>query len=421
MRLLRSRYVLVATHRWLGVALALFLIIVAITGSLLAFNEELEVWLNPELFLAEPSPTAPKLLDPLLLREIVLKQYPNVQINAVWLTPKPGHSTIFSVSGIIDPITKKPMDLANDQIFVNSYSGEVLGERKWGDIKQGIKNLMPFIYRIHFALTLDDIGRVFLGIVALLWTFDSFVGLYLTFPVTRQNQKNKAFVVQMNTWFKRWKHSWNIRFDPSKFKFTFDLHRAGGLWLWSLIFVLAWSSVSFNLSEVYQPVMETFFDHQVNPRKLPKQNEVGSGSVINYIEAREIGRKLMAEQAAKHDFEIIKEDWMFYDSARKFYRYDVISSLDINEYNGNTRLFFDSESGEFKYIWLPTGLKNGDTVTTWLTSIHTAAMWGLPMKIVISLMGLVIAVLTVTGLMIWLKKRKAHHFAQRKKLGLLAN
>ncbi|WP_325052205.1 PepSY domain-containing protein [Sinorhizobium meliloti] len=37
-------------------------------------------------------------------------------------------------------------------------------------------------------------------------------------------------------------------------KFSFDLHRAGGLWVWAMLFVLAWSSVSFNLKEVYNPV-----------------------------------------------------------------------------------------------------------------------------------------------------------------------
>ena len=36
-------------HRWVGLAMTLFLVIVGLTGSALAFREELDVWLNPEL------------------------------------------------------------------------------------------------------------------------------------------------------------------------------------------------------------------------------------------------------------------------------------------------------------------------------------------------------------------------------------
>ena len=34
-----------------------------------------------------------------------------------------------------------------------------------------------------------------------------------------------------------------------------DLHRAGGLWLWAMLFVFAWSSVAFNLTPAYDAVM----------------------------------------------------------------------------------------------------------------------------------------------------------------------
>ena len=54
-------------HRYAGLAMALFLVIVGLTGSVLAFREELDVWLNPEL-LTVAKRDAP-MLDPLVLRE----------------------------------------------------------------------------------------------------------------------------------------------------------------------------------------------------------------------------------------------------------------------------------------------------------------------------------------------------------------
>lgn len=49
------------------------------------------------------------------------------------------------------------------------------------------------------------------------------------------------------------------RGKTSVYKLNFDLYRAGGLWLWVMLFVLAWSSVAFNLKVVYYPVMQTVF------------------------------------------------------------------------------------------------------------------------------------------------------------------
>ncbi|MGH8532637.1 MAG: PepSY domain-containing protein [Gammaproteobacteria bacterium] len=37
-------------HRYAGLAIAFFLVVVGLTGSVLAFYEELERWLNPQLF-----------------------------------------------------------------------------------------------------------------------------------------------------------------------------------------------------------------------------------------------------------------------------------------------------------------------------------------------------------------------------------
>ncbi|MGH8479080.1 MAG: PepSY domain-containing protein [Gammaproteobacteria bacterium] len=45
-----SREVWIRLHRYAGLAMALFLTIAGLTGSMIAFNHELDEWLNPELF-----------------------------------------------------------------------------------------------------------------------------------------------------------------------------------------------------------------------------------------------------------------------------------------------------------------------------------------------------------------------------------
>ena len=81
------------------------------------------------------------------------------------------------------------------------------------------------------------------------------------------------------------------------------------------------------------------------------------------------------------------------------------SSRDIGDKAGSTSILFDSRSGELKTLSLPTGHRSGTTLTTWLVELHMANLFGLPYRIFVCAIGLVIAMLSVTGVYIWWKKR----------------
>jgi uncharacterized iron-regulated membrane protein len=173
-----------------------------------------------------------------------------------------------------------------------------------------------------------------------------------------------------------------------------------------MLFVIAWSSVAFNLPQVYGPVMKSLFAHQHEPvRAMPPAPN--HSPALDWPQARETARRLMRQQAQRHGFEIVAEDWFGHDPANNLYFYDVRSSLDVSERKGATRLFFDADSGELLHIDLPTGAAAGDTIRTWITSLHRVEPWGLPFKLFMMGMGLVVVMLSVTGLLIWLRKRAA--------------
>jgi uncharacterized iron-regulated membrane protein len=44
-------------------------------------------------------------------------------------------------------------------------------------------------------------------------------------------------------------------------------------------------------------------------------------------------------------------------------------------------------------------------VTTWLTSLHIAAVGGVGYRVVATVLGLAVIVLSVTGVMVWWRKR----------------
>lgn len=410
------RPMLAMLHRWIGLSMAGFLVIAGVTGSLLAWNDELDAFIRPDLFLATPPTPEAAMLDPFALRSLVQEAYPTSLAAVVPFQVEAGRSLIFRIYPRPDPVTGQAGESVADQVFVNPYTGAILGDRKWGDLAQGSKNLMPFIYRLHYSLALGVIGSYVFGVVALLWTLDCFIGAYLTFPAARRKKVRATkdvlqTSIREKSWLRRWWASWLIRWHGGSYKVNFDLHRAGGLWLWAMLLVLAWSSVSFNLSEVYNPVMNNLFAVQPGARDEESMALQKTQPELDWQEAHRVGRILMAHQAQQHGFQILHEDRLMHDPRQNVYRYDVKSDRDIRTEGGNTSITFDANSGSLKSIWLPTGAAAGDTIRMWLTSLHMAEVWGWPMKIFICLMGLCTALLSVTGFFIWQKKRHANKAA----------
>jgi len=89
------------------------------------------------------------------------------------------------------------------------------------------------------------------------------------------------------------------------------------------------------------------------------------------------------------------------------YTYRVRSSRDIGDNYGATGIAFDAYTGELVDVSLPTGQHSGNTLTTWLLELHTANVFGRPYKILVCALGLIILMLSVTGVYIWYKKRLA--------------
>ncbi len=278
------RYFCVLVHRYAGLYMAFFLVVAGLTGSVLTFYHEIDHWLNPGQYWVPAQPQA--MLDPFELRERALTLAPRTRINFLSYRHEPGEVYSAMLEPRTDPSTGKPYALEYNTIRLNPYSGELIGfgkdEGYWPLTR---KNILGFIYALHYSLALGEVGTWLFGVAALVWTVDCFIGFYLTLPVRRRSPLPKSLslrerdlhclcregeVIKPRGFWSRWAVAWKIKWRGSAYRINFDLHRAGGLWTWSMLFVFAWSSVNFNLGrEVYQPVMHFLFampDFETFPR-----------------------------------------------------------------------------------------------------------------------------------------------------------
>lgn len=381
----------VKLHRWAGLAIAGFLIVVGLTGSLLAFWNELNHWLTPNLY---PGPHAGIELDAATLArraEALVPQARSTQvylgyIGTAWVTMQPREGAA---------------PLGFDQIYLDNVTGAELGRLQFGDLPTTLNAVMPFVYKLHYALAMGDWGEWILGIVALVWTIDCFVAFYLTLPLARGGSR-KGF-------FSRWKPAWLVKWRSSFYRVNFDLHRAGGLWPWAMLLIFAWSSVMMNLDSVYSSVTGFFFDYQRPDHSAKARASDDPRKPFEWEEAQEIAVRLMAQQAKTFDFTIERPIAFYYRRDRGLYNYRVRSSRDIGDKYGATAIDFDAYSGELVNVAIPTGQHSGNTVTTWLFQLHMANLFGRPYQIFVCVLGLAIAMLSATGVYIWWKKRRARN------------
>jgi uncharacterized iron-regulated membrane protein len=406
-----ARQVFVFIHRWLGLAMTIFLIIVGLTGSVIAFREELDVWLNPEL-LTVAKRDAP-LLDPVTLREKASALYPDERFDLVRLHMSPDRAVGFwRMSGMN---ADDHIMASTEQFYLDPYTGEKLGERPlWSGPTLERKNLMSFLYRLHFSLAApwswqiggDNVGGYVLGVTALVWTIDCFIAFYLTFPLRLRSAGDVSRPAK--SWWSRWKPAWLIKTNAGFYRLHFDIHRAFGLWTWAMLFVFAWSSVHFNLNQVYAPTMRMLFGTSEPSAVAPLRAKKSETPALGWREAHAQGVRLLQAEAERRGLKV--EEEVLLSLSREAGVYTLIARLsgDLNR-RGGSSVSFDADTGALTRVRIDSDLRSVDAITNWLIQLHTAAVFGLPMQIFVCAMGFVITALSATGVYIWWKKRQARH------------
>jgi uncharacterized iron-regulated membrane protein len=386
----------VIVHRWVGLGLALFLIIEGLTGSLLAFNTELTRLFNPALFVTPPSSVA-KPLDLATLADRARTIAPRARLD--YFASVRRDQAILRMHGDTDPTTGQPYPIRFKYLVLDPWTGRELGRLTEDFHAPGfLENIMPVMYTVHTNLALGQTGAWILSIVALVWTIDCFVGFYLTLPAGATD------------FWRRWKTSWLVKWPSSSFRLNFDLHRGSGLWFWALLFIFAWSSsvLVWPGMVVNEWVTERLF------RTAPFETIFGdrpphpAAPRLDWRAAQTIGDQLVTQQAAQHGFAVDHPIGLAYLSGFNLYTYDVLTDRAFPK-TKDVVVYFDGDDGSLYAVDELPGYGPGNDIMLWFRALHMAvdpvdSIW---YRLVVAITGLVIAMLSATGVYIWWYKRRA--------------
>lgn len=389
------RPLLVLLHRWFGLFIAVFLVISGLTGAVISWDHEIDEWLNPQLFEARSSGAA---LSPFELAERVEARDPRVQIGFMPLYTEPGHA--FGVS-----LKPRPgiAELDFNQVAVDPATGEEQGRRLWGALDLSRENLMPFLYKLHYSMHIPDgfgleLGVLLMGIVAIVWALDALVALWLSFPNRRA-----------------WRKSFAFRWQQGGYRLNFDLHRSGAVWVWGLLLVLAITSVSMNLNvQVMRPLVSLF--SPLAPSPFASRSPLGPAEQREPAISRPEAVRLAQIEASRLGLE--KPPGGLFHSP-EFDLYGVGFYTAENDHGdgglGNPWLYLDAQSGALVGTQIPGSGSAGDVFMQAQFPLHSGRILGMPGRILVSLLGLAVAMLSVTGIVIWARKRRSRLVARQRR------
>ena len=407
-------------HRWVGLFMAGFLFVSGVTGAVISWDHELDDLLNPHLMFAR-SKDGPALAPLDLARQIEARD-PRVQVTYLPLAPEPGGTLAFGVEPNRDPATGKLFEPHYNQVFIDPVTGAEQGRREWGAVWPiTSETFVSFLYVLHYSLHIPEMwgidrwGIWLLGVVAILWTLDCFVGFYLTLP-PRRKTASKSDAKAGKSFWSRWKPAWMIKTSASAYRINFDIHRAFSLWLWGVLFTVAFTAFSLNLyTEVFYPIMSKV--SKVTPSPFDLRTPVDHHSPI-------IATRTYAQVLGSARAEAAKRGWPA-PAGGAFYSPEYgIYGVAFHEPGGDhgsagvgpPYLYYDGKTGALLGDSQPWKGTAADIFVQAQFPLHSGRILGIPGRILISLTGAVVAALSVTGVVIWWKKRKARAGRRKAKL-----
>ena len=408
--------VIVKAHRYLGLCLAAFLVIIAGTGSIIAFYDDLERSLNTRMRVVEPQEQGWTVQSALAIRERLEREDPRSHVFSLQFPQQPDESLFSRVMPAFDPETGRMADIDYDQVFADPYTGERLGQRTIGAATLDPAGIPSFLYYLHYSLIFPlEIGIVIFGILALFFAAESLMGGYLTFPArpkpSRSGKPPRPFL-------KRWSTSWKIAPAAPANRRILDLHRSAGLWLWPLLMLFALTGYVLNQGGPYARFIGKFadYEHFQEEPPVPPLDEPLLDPPVDWYRAAELGQLYFAEQAEVEGFTLGKPAALEYRRDLGVYFFSMHTSRDLLDGQGNptetnspataATIALDARDGSFLGLQLPRGQRAANTVTSWLVALHVTAIGGRAWQVAVSLFGMAVVLISITGVLLWWRRRK---------------
>jgi uncharacterized iron-regulated membrane protein len=343
------RKLLFNLHLYGALVVGTFVVIVGLTGSIIAFEEDLDHLFNPALFHVQ---VQGERMPPSALLKAASAAYPGQRIGAIRLPQAPDDSAVFTVPG-------------PRQVFMNPYTGAIVGSRD-------PKTLLSSIHMLHLRLLMGPVGGTIVAAVTAVLMFLVLSGIYLWWPLKRVT----------------------IRWKASLRRVHFDLHNTAGIYSALFLLVLGATGIVIHFDDDLEQYLHRTAGTKKIVKNFPSVVRAGANS-ISPDDALGIGLNFLPGTKALSVSVPPGPKGSYLVALR--YPEDLTPG-------GRTWVNVDRYSGQVLGFQSSRTVAWGTRTIIYNRAIHTGDIWGYWSKILMSLSSMMLVIQAITGYYLWWKK-----------------
>jgi uncharacterized iron-regulated membrane protein len=343
-------------HLYAALIAGAFILVLGLTGSIMAFEQEIDHMRHWRLTYVKPQGRVLSLGD---IRAAIENVFPGEPIAAYGLSTAPDISY--------------EVELNRGVVSIDPYTGKVLGVRQRADF---VGQTLNYIHQTHLRLAIRspaDPGKKIMSWAGVVMLFLLLSGVYLWWPYQR-------VTIQWGGWSTR---MW------------LDIHNAVGIFSFVFLLVLAATGVVIGFEEQTTPLFYKLTGSQ--PSNEPGVQILAplGAKAMTPDQALEIARAALPG-AAPFAINVPKATEPYYIRLR--FPEDRTPA-------GRSRLTVDPYSGKVLFAEGSRTAPAGRRMVNANRAIHTGDIFGIPSKTILSLASLMAVAQLVSGLAMWWKRR----------------
>ncbi len=351
-------------HLWTAMSSGLFFVVLAVSGSLLAFQGKIDRALHFRLYEVTPAPQHLPLSE---ILSSVRKAFPPDDVVALTMSVSPRDAWEVALPGGI--------------ASVDPYTGRILELRQRGTALVGV------ISQIHMSLACGRIGRTavrwidFAALVLLL------SGIQLWWPVRRIGIRRRSFP---------------SRQAPATRRFWADVHHSVGALSFVVLLVLVASGAVLSCEDSVVRLFDRISPHDT--RSVPPLLRSPEGTP--YVS---VDRALTIGQTAKPGATPTRIQMPAYGGT---YKIEMTTAARVGADASNV-LTLDPYSGKILADDSSSNASLAERVLTTTVALHTGSFFGNAGRAAMALASFLVSLQAWSGAMMLWKRRSAHHGSSR--------
>ena len=357
--------IFVKIHLWLGLASGIVLMVVALTGSILVFEKEIDELVNHDFYSVKvPENVERKPLDHLMQQVHLFDTSIRIS-NIRLLTAAPSHTVIFTC--------KKRNETVN--VAVNPYSGQVIRAIYYD------RRFFSVVLKIHRQLLAGKTGKTITGISCICFVTLILTGLVLWWP----------------TKYKALKQRVKIKWNGSSRRFNWGLHAVAGFYVHLFLLCIGITGLVFGFQWVNKTIFMIFDGKPMSKLEIPA-NRILQPMPDGYFEKLYQQTNSRLNYNGQINISIPTKDSLSITVTKE--------NLESHRANIVDFLYFEKGTGHLLHERLYKNESRGMKARKLVFPIHTGQLYGWPTKLIAFVSCLVAFSLPITGFRIWLRRNK---------------